>query len=428
MKLKKSLIILCFIICVISITSVAANDVNETGIVGENQNDEVMLVESQEIDNEGLLERSISESDEIVSINQNDDDILSASSAGDSYKNVNIKTVDASYKENKRFTYGFEGNLHGYFKIYKGKSLVYSKAINTNDNKKHTYNFAINTIKDTGVFTAKIVNNAGKEIVKSKFKINKAPSTTSAKSYTVLGGYKDTVYMNVHVKFGSRDDVGGTAKFKIGGKTYKAKVKHGAAKVKANFPSKKKTYKCRVNYLGDKHYKGSSDKFKIKTIKLANPIKVGKYSIKLSSKQYKSLVKSILKPRHKKINIKTNYKYKVKKPYLKQVKRYKTTRCCKTLYAGSYLPTMQRMKYNGWHKVSQYTYTKKNPQNKYGIGLSAYTYAVTKWVKISYKWAYKTKYYPVKAKISTNGKWMGKPTIKIYSHGTTLKNKKIALR
>ena len=84
------------------------------------------------------------------------------------------------------------------------------------------------------------------------------------------------------------------------------------------------------------------------------------------------------------------------------------------------------MRSNGWSKVSEYTFTKKNPQNKYGIGLSAYTTAVTKWVKVSYKTAYKTKYYPINAKISLS-KSSKIPTIKLYSHGKVLKSRVMAI-
>ena len=84
------------------------------------------------------------------------------------------------------------------------------------------------------------------------------------------------------------------------------------------------------------------------------------------------------------------------------------------------------MEDNGWTLVSEYTYTKANPQNRYGIGLSAYTYAVCKWVKVSYKTAYKTKSYPIKVKITNNPKYVV-PLIKLYAHGDTLKFKGIAI-
>ena len=45
------------------------------------------------------------------------------------------------------------------------------------------------------------------------------------------------------------------------------------------------------------------------------------------------------------------------------------------------------MKKKGWKLKSEITYTKRNPRIKEGIGLSAYTYSISKWVK-TYKKQY----------------------------------------
>ncbi len=351
----------------------------------------------------------------------------------DRYKNVRIIPQNALYKQNKLITYSFEGNLNGVFKIYKGNSLKYSQSFNTNGvineaftYKKHSFNYPIKNLKETGTYTAKIVNAQGKVLASSSFKITKAPSRAYTYSFTTLGGFKETVEAYALDEKGNINDMGGTAKFKIKGKTYKAKVKNGYAKVKVKFSKKKKAYKCSVKFSGDKNHKSSNTKFKIKVTTLKNPIKVGKYKIKLTGKQYNAVSKSIKKCNSKTFNIKTKYNHAFKKPYYKQVKKYRTTTSVKTLYAGSYLPTMNKMWDNGWSKVSEYTYVKKNQHP--GIGLSAYTIAVTKWVKVSYKKAYTTKYYPVKAKIKTGYNWMEKPSIKLYANGKTLKNGKLSFR
>ena len=156
-------------------------------------------------------------------------------------------------------------------------------------------------------------------------------------------------------------------------------------------------------------------------------MKIGKYTIKLTSSQYNSLVKAFNKDKTKVLKIKTNCKYNVKKSYIKTVNRYKTTTCCKTLYAGDYMPTMNRMWSAGWSKVSEYTYTQKNPRNRQGVGLSAYTFAVTKWVKTSYKTAYKTYSYPVYAKIIFE-KGDCFPGIELSSHNSFLNYKYIAIQ
>ena len=348
------------------------------------------------------------------------------------YRNVKISSPTAYYGQDKKITYGFEGNMKGYIKIYKGKSLKYSKRLDTsgyiNDYfkyNKHSYSYSVKNLKNVGTYTVKIIGNNGKVLAQSKFKIKKSPTKIKSFSFKTLGGFKEPIWGFLYSKYGSYWDIGGKAKFKIAGKTYKAKVKHGDAKVKVKFPSKKKTYKCKVKFLGDKNHKASSAKFKIKTTKIKNPVKVGKYRIKLTSKQYKSISKAVHNGKHKSKVIKTSYWKKFKKPYIKTVKKYKTTKSCYTIYYD-YKTTMDRMRSNGWTKVSEYKYDKKNPQNKYGIGLSAYTYAITKWVKVSYKLAYKTKYYPVKAKITTSYNAMEKPKIKIFSHGYTLRNGKVA--
>ena len=348
------------------------------------------------------------------------------------YRNVVINSPNAYYKENKMINYGWEGNLKGYLYIYKGSSLIYSTRLDTSGYitdyfkyNKHSYSYPIKNIQSVGLYTVKIISDNGGVLAQSTFRISKAPTKTIGKSFTTLCGFKNTVLVKVYDKQGKYGDIGGKVKFKIGKKVYMAKVKKGTAKVNVKFSSKKQTYRCSVKFLGDKNYKGSPAKFKIKATKIKNPIKVGKYSIRLSSKDYKYLSKAVLKGKHKSKVLKTKYWAKFKKPYIKTVKHYRTTKSCYTIMYD-YYTTMDHMYYNGWTKVSEYKYTKKNPQNKYGLGLSAYTYAITKWVKVSYKQAYKTKYYPVNAKITTKSTPMKNPIIKIYSHGKTLRNGKVA--
>lgn len=171
----------------------------------------------------------------------------------------------------------------------------------------------------------------------------------------------------------------------------------------------------------------SSNEKTYSSVKLNNngKVKIGKYTIKLSSKQYHAIAKAIKKNKPKSMTVKTKYKYKTKKPYTKKTKKYKTLRTVKTFYSV-YRSEFKKMKNNGWKLVSEKTFTKKNPQNKNGIGLSAYTYSISKWVKTNTKTSYKTSTYPVYAKITTK---TGKipATIKVYSKGVTLKNKYLTL-
>ena len=357
------------------------------------------------------------------------------------YMNAHVQSMTGHYNGKNKISYSWKGNLKCYFRIYKGNSLIYEKELNTNgyvsdymSYDKHEYSYEGSEINAVGTYKAVIADENGKELAKASIVIKKAPTHTNPKFGSAPIGARG--YMDEYVldESGSSKNIGGTAKLKIAGKTYKAKVKNGKARfMNVKLPLKAKTYKCSLKFSGDKNYKGCSATFKVKLVKTDmvilkknKSIKIGKYTIKLSSNQYKSLVKAFNKGKYKSIKIVTNYKYKVKVPYTKTVKHYKTTKAVKTLYAGSYLPMINRMEDNGWTLVSEYTYTKANPQNRYGIGLSAYTYAVCKWVKVSYKTAYKTKSYPIKVKITNNPKYVV-PLIKLYAHGDTLKFKGIAI-
>ena len=211
----------------------------------------------------------------------------------DKYKNVKVKATNAFYNQNAKVIYSFEGNLNGYFKIYKGNSLIYSKKINTNGYiddyfkyKSHSYSFAINKL-NVGKYSAQITNANGKVLAKSSFTIKKSPTKTTSHSILRKVGSKKSIKVYIRDKFSSRKNVMGTAKFKIKGKTYKVKVKNGVAVVKkVKFPFKVKTYNCRVKYSGDKNHKASSAKFKIKVKKYVSLI--GAYSQvgKVGSKHY----------------------------------------------------------------------------------------------------------------------------------------------
>ncbi len=269
----------------------------------------------------------------------------------------------------------------------------------------------------------------------SHSKIIKSPTKVKCKSFTTKIGAKESVSVKILDSSGSSKNIGGKAKFKINGKTYSAKVKKGVATVKNVYlPSKAKTIKCYVKYLGDYKHKASTGTFKIKlsknkvvTLNKKHRIKMGKYVLKLSSKQYKSLINAFKKGKSKSILIKTNYKYKVRLLTYQTAYKYKTTKACKTWYATSYIPMINKMRYSGWKKVSEYTYTKKNPYNKYGIGLSAYTFAVCKWAKSYQKPVYKTFSYPIKAKIVLKS-YYKQPIISLFSnYGNTLGNRYLAI-
>lgn len=363
-----------------------------------------------------------------------DDSIVDSAYEEDEYENVYVESLNGYYGGKNTIKYGWTGNLNGYFEIYKGSSLVYEKQLSSDGNINHDESYQGSAIKNAGTYRAQITDDYGYVLAKATIKINKAATHVVAYSFSskigskeyLLAGISDTKEKNLY-------ETSGKVKFNFAGKTYTIKLKKGRAYKLIKMPLKAKTYKGTVKFLGNSNYKASSGKFKVKLssskVTLLNKnksIKVGKYTVKLTSNQYRSLVKSFNKDKSKNLKVKTANKYKVKIAYSKPVRTYKTTKAVKTWYAASYMPMINKMKSNGWTKVSEYTYNEPNPQNKYGIGLSSYTIAVCKWVKVSYKTAYKTKEYPVYAHISYK-KGTTLPIIKVYSHGKTLNSKYLAI-
>ena len=187
------------------------------------------------------------------------------------YKNVKINSPNVYYKQNKEITYSFEGNLKGCFNIYKGNTLICSKEFNTNVQitdifkyNKHSYSYAINKINDVGKYAVKITDSYGNVIAQSTFEITKAPTMSISQDFSTKKGSKETIYLFVYDNDWNGKGINGDAKFKIGSKTYNVKVKNGFAQIKVKFPSKLKTYKCSAQFLGNEHYKSSSEKFTIR--------------------------------------------------------------------------------------------------------------------------------------------------------------------
>ena len=209
------------------------------------------------------------------------------------YKNVKINSPNVYYKQNKEIKYSFEGNLKGCFNIYKGNTLIYSKEFNTNGQitdifkyDKHSYSYAINKINDVGKYTVKITDSTGKVISQSTFEITKAPTMSISFDFSTKKGSKETIYLNVYDNDWNDKGINGEAKFKIGSKTYNAKVKNGFAQIKVKFSSKVKTYKCSAQFLGNNHYKASSEKFTIRVEGDSSDIYVDSFTAKPGKKTH----------------------------------------------------------------------------------------------------------------------------------------------
>ncbi|WP_405309402.1 hypothetical protein [Methanobrevibacter sp.] len=421
--LNKNLMALTiFIICLFAVSAASAAD-NATNDIVSVENDIILSN-----DNENILDSPQSDS---LAVSNNLDNLTYGE---DEYEDVYVKSLNGNYGDKNIINYGWKGNLNGYFAIYNGNDMIYQKIISPDGYENHDETYGGSAIKAVGTYNAVICNEYDDLLAKTTIKINKIPTQVISSSFSAKIGSKGDIHASIfNKKENGIYETSGKAKFKIAGKTYTSKFKKGSASIRIKLPLTAKTYICTVKFLGNKNYKASSYKFKIKVskgnvaiLKKNKKVKVGKYTVKLTSKQYKAIVKSFNKNKSKNLKFKTKYKYKVKVPYTKKVKKYKTTRAVKTLYGVSYLPMINKMYDSGWTKVSEYTYNQPNPQNKNGIGLSSYTIAVCKWVKISYKTAYKTKYYPIKGHIYYH-KSTTIPTIELYSYGKILNWKYMAI-
>ena len=97
MKFKKSLIFICLILCLLSIASVCASDVNDTIVASEDQNDKIISIENQ--DNDKL---STTENNELLAEPGTFTDLnATINGAGDVItldKNYTYSTDDSAFK------------------------------------------------------------------------------------------------------------------------------------------------------------------------------------------------------------------------------------------------------------------------------------------------------------------------------------------
>ena len=198
----------------------------------------------------------------------------------DKYEGIYIKSLSGYYNGKNSIGYGWKGNFEGFFKIYQGNSLLYQSKLNTNgyiddyfkyDAHDKTYDGS--AIKNIGDYNCVITDNDGNQMATAKIKIVKSPTHIKCPSVKVKIGSKKTISIYVYDKSNARKNVDGAVEVKINGKTYKAKVVDGLAKIKSvKLPSKIKTYTCSVKFLENKNFKASSAKFKVSVKKLSSEV------------------------------------------------------------------------------------------------------------------------------------------------------------
>ena len=293
---KKFFILTIFLIALLSISVVSAEDsadsvlvVDDSVVLEENVEDAAVLDESLEnietndensdsvtfADTEKLdldsKEIEISESvdadskdvaDEVIS-DKGPKNILKSSSSDSPY-HAYVDPLTTYYVSGRYIYFGWQGYFDGWFRIVNSKgSVVFNEYLSGYDDDRQ---YCIDSL-NAGTYYAGLVDTDYGLLDYSKVVIKKATSKIYVKSFTTRAGVRFHCYAYVKDKNDGANINGGYVKFKIAGKTYKAKLKNGVASFYFKVPKKVKKYTCKAYYLGGKNVKKSSTKFKMKVKK-----------------------------------------------------------------------------------------------------------------------------------------------------------------
>ena len=290
-----------------------------------------------------------------ITLNSKTKNTLQASSSDEPY-NVYVESVSQKYNYGKYLYLGWEGYFSGYFKVFDSDwDCVYSEYISGYDQDLQWSLKGLNV----GKYTAGLVDTDNYWVEYGTIKITKSSSKISVKSFKATAKKIYYCYAYVTDKYNGGGYNGGKVKFRINGKNYYAKLKNGVAVLKFRVPKKAKKYTCKATFLGGRNVIGSSTKFKM-TVKKA---KTKKYKVRrTSSGGY----------------IKT---YKASgRWYIHRSSKYITVGSISNMYGHRYHMSVNahngaRIKFVNWHytKNGRYYYktTRGHINNNFKIGSNA---------------------------------------------------------
>lgn len=326
---KKFFIFTLFLIALVSISVVSAEDsvdsvlaVEDSAVLEENIGDAAVLDES--LENIGASDENsnpvaiedteeadldskeieIPKSVDVASSDVADEAISNKgpkntlkSSSSDSPYNVYVDPLTTYYVSGKHIYFGWQGYFNGYFRIITSDNSVVTTRYFSGYDKD--YKYCINGL-GAGTYYAGLIDTYYGLLDYSKVVINKATTKISVKSFTARRGVRFHCYAYVWDKNDGSNIDGGYVKFKIAGKTYKAKLRDGVASFYFKVPKKAKKYTCKAYYPGGKNIKASSTKFKMK-VRKAKKYKYYVYKYKTKYKtffitRYTHIVSPMLKP------------------------------------------------------------------------------------------------------------------------------------
>ena len=287
---KRLLLVFILMACFLfSISGVVAGDLNESDVIAVDlQTDELALdVSGEELESLNASEEEIisvenddvmntTYSDEVISKENTNESVLSAN-----YADVYIDSITTKYNSGKYLYFGWYGDFDGYLKVYKSEALVHDEYLCGYDGD---YQWGLEGLSP-GKYTAKLITYNGITLGLGKIVIKKSSSKISVKSFSATAGSTFYCYAYVKDKYTGRTYDGGTVKFKINGKTYKANLKNGVAVAKIKIPSKVKKFTCKATFGGGDNVYSSSTNFKI-TVKKKPVYKTINIGTKMSSSKY----------------------------------------------------------------------------------------------------------------------------------------------
>ena len=229
-----------------------------------------------------------------------------------------------------------------------------------------------------------ISDNFNSKTVSSKISVKQSKAKISTKKITSIAG--DYFILKAIVKDSAGKKLNeGTIKFSINGKSYNANVKYGVATKKLKL-SNVKTYTYKATFLS-KYYKAKVSTSKVIVKKQpVFTVKIGKYSVKISYKDYKKIK-----------NLKGN-QYLVKTYYTGKTVDYKIYKDVKQVYTKkklySYGTYLTYFKTNPDARVAPYGYyfAGKEFKTENGIDKVYWVYKKTTYKKVLVKTS-KTKVY-----------------------------------
>lgn len=212
-------------------------------------------------------------------------------------------SITTRYHSNDYYYFGWSGYFDGYFEVYDEYwDCVHREYLYGYDGDRK---WKTSNLDGTGTYTVEFVDYNGELLDYYTIKVVKSSSKVSCKSFTTRVGTRFTCYAYVKDKYTGNSYNGVTVTFKIAGKTYKAALKHGVAKVTFKVKGKIKKYKCKAIFSGGSNVYGSSKIFYM-TIKKAKTKHIK--SVTLSIKKNKYVYKYVAG-----YKIGVNYKYKIDK-------------------------------------------------------------------------------------------------------------------